>query len=78
MPKFAARFILRVTECYTQKLLSINLAYARLEGYRTIAEFEEAWNELNHKRRYGFNTNPEVVVIKTEVVSTTGWEAVLI
>jgi hypothetical protein len=72
MPRKHARLFLRVTGVHSEAVQCIDEPGARAEGVETRAEFAELWNTLNSQRGYGWGTNPDVWVIRFEVVDGRG------
>ena len=68
MPRRYSRITLEVTNVRCERLMSMWHCHAEKEGYGagsdSIQLFREAWDKLNAKRGYGWETNPWVWVME--------------
>jgi len=64
LPRWASRLTLEITNVRCERVQEIYPAEADDEGYKTIMGFKDAWDKLNAKRGYGWDTNPWVWVIE--------------
>lgn len=69
MPKDAARLWLRVVSVRKEPLQAITEEEARKEGFGSVAEFIELWNQLHEKKSSEkWEACPDVVRIEFEVI----------
>ena len=70
MPRWASRLTLEITNVRCERVQEITYWDCVDEGYyddelhRDFIWFREAWDKLNAKRGYGWDTNPWVWVIE--------------
>lgn len=53
-----SRITLEMIRLWVERLLDINEADARAEGFDSVEEFLFCWDKLNKKRGYGTDVNP--------------------
>jgi len=71
MPREFSRLTLEITDVRCERLCTILPEDVRAEGYDwSDRSFIEAWDKLNAKRGFGWDTNPWVWVIEFKRVET--------
>lgn len=68
MPRWAARLWLSVQEVRVEPLQAITREGARAEGCSSVQSFRELWDGIHDKPKTRWRDNPEVVVLRFELV----------
>jgi hypothetical protein len=63
MPRWASRLTLEIVNVRCEQLQYIKPDDLRAEGYDSIHEFKNTWDDLNAKRGFSWNRNPWVFAI---------------
>ena len=68
MPRWLTRTWLKVVSVHREPLQSIDDAGAQAEGFASVGDFEAGWNDLNAGRGAAWWQQPDVFVVRFEVM----------